>query len=65
MGEYYFVVCLTCKVAKWWEHDHIHPFLEGHEGHMFTIMTSDTLEVWEDFRKWFLTFMDWPVKEED
>lgn len=60
----YFIVCRTCKIARWWNHEMIQLFIEGHEGHLLTIMTPHTFDEQEAFREWFLKFMDWPEEAE-
>jgi len=61
----YFIVCRTCKRAEWWDKETLHLFIQGHEGHLITIMTPETFEETEAFRAWFLKFMDWPVEAEN
>jgi len=60
----YFIVCRTCKRAEWWSQETLSLFIEGHEGHLLTIMTPDTFEDMEEFREWFLKFMGWSVEAE-
>lgn len=64
MGDYSLMICKTCKTAEWTDNMELANYIEDHMGHAFTILTDGTYDDRDDFRSWFLKFMDWPEKEE-
>ena len=59
MGDYYFMICRTCKTADWHADDELPEYIEEHMGHSFTILTFETRDNDASFRTWFLQFMGW------
>lgn len=64
MGDYFLMICRTCKTADYATDDELPEYIEEHRGHNFTILTFDTRDNDASFRTWFLGFMDWPLEEE-
>ena len=59
MGDYWPVICLTCREIKWVERDLMDDYAMYHRGHDWLIIPREAIGDWDLFKKTIKLILGW------
>jgi len=65
MGNYYLMICRTCKMVEWTFDHELADYRKEHQSHDFVSLEPGTSDYNDRVIEWAVQFLGWPAKEEN